>query len=71
MQHPGTLLFEGTIEWEDPLKTKIQNHRFTKIAKTTFFFSIRACPRAAIANSRGLLLGLFSAKNDLNRSQLR
>jgi hypothetical protein len=42
-----------------------------EIAKTTFFFSIRACPRAAIANSRGLLLGLFSAKNDLNRCQMR
>ena len=28
-----------------------------EIAKTAFFFSIRACPRAAIANSRGLLLG--------------
>jgi hypothetical protein len=41
-----------------------------EIAKTTIFFSIRACPRAAIANSQGLLLGLFSAKNDHNRCQM-
>ena len=33
-----------------------------EFSKTTFFFSIRACPRAAIANCRGLFWAVFQQK---------
>jgi hypothetical protein len=32
MEQPAPPLFDGTIEWEEPLKTKIQNHRFIEKA---------------------------------------
>jgi len=40
-------------------------------AESTFFLAFWACSRAPIANSRGLLLGRFSAINVLNRGQQR